>query len=132
MFGEETIYGRKSVYVDEKNRIRVPRFTGCEKGDKLLIIDEKEFLSVYSEEKFKDRENELYKRLYESESEEEKRKYKLEILYLYASVIKKAEITAGLKINISNPENKLKSLIEDNRVLCVGANDHLIIKGNSK
>ena len=48
MFGEKVLIGYSSCNIDEKNRIYLPKFTGAEAGDKLLIIPENENLAIYS------------------------------------------------------------------------------------
>ena len=49
MFGEESIYGVTTSSVDAKGRFWIPGFTYVEKGDKLLIIKEEDFIRIAKE-----------------------------------------------------------------------------------
>ena len=48
MFGEKVLIGYSSCNIDEKNRIYLPKFTGAEAGDRLILIPENENLAIYS------------------------------------------------------------------------------------
>lgn len=48
MFGENKIIGRKNSILDSKNRTSIPQFSGIERGDKLVLIQENEdSFSIY-------------------------------------------------------------------------------------
>ena len=50
MFGEESIYGQSIIHLDDKRRIILPKYTYAEKGDKLVIVRKKGYLSVERED----------------------------------------------------------------------------------
>ena len=48
MFGKKIMLGNTIQTIDEKHRIILPKFTGAEKGDKLVLFQEENFFSIYS------------------------------------------------------------------------------------
>lgn len=52
MFGENKIIGRKNSILDAKNRTSIPKFSGIEQGDKLVLIQENEESFLIYEKKY--------------------------------------------------------------------------------
>ena len=50
MFGESSIYGKCIIHLDDRNRIILPKFTSAEKGDKLLLVRNKGYMSIHRED----------------------------------------------------------------------------------
>ena len=48
MFGSEKIIGRKNATMDYKNRISLPNFTYAEKDDKIIVLSQEDYFSLYS------------------------------------------------------------------------------------
>lgn len=121
MFGEESIYGQRMVTVDHKGRLMLPKFTGIEAQEILLIVDNIDYLSVCKEKMIEERVKQL-KELYIDADLEGKRKIELELLKIYESVLKKVKSDNQHRINLG----EIKT--ESNNFLCVGAKDHVIFK----
>ena len=47
MFGKESIYGQSMVHLDDKKRIILPKFTGATQGDRLVLVRNKNYLSIH-------------------------------------------------------------------------------------
>ena len=48
MFGDKVLVGYSSTNIDEKNRLRLPKFTCADAGDKLVIVPDGKRLLIYS------------------------------------------------------------------------------------
>ena len=48
MFGDKVLVGYSSTNIDEKNRLRLPKFTCADAGDKLVVVPDGKRLLIYS------------------------------------------------------------------------------------
>jgi len=122
MFGENIILGQAEASLDGKNRIILPKFTGAEEGDKLVIVDEIDFLSIYSEEVFTKQIELLEAELNQSQNITELRRNNLRLLRYYRRILKRVTCDKYHKINLGLVKNN------KNKIICIGAKDHLIIQ----
>lgn len=120
MFGEESIYGKSIIHLDDKNRIILPKYTGAEKGDKLLLVRKNEEIQIHREDIFDSKVIKLEELCLQSTGELKIEKEK-ELLELYNSIIKKVTCDSQNRITLS--EIKDCSEIE-----CIGARQYLILK----
>lgn len=121
MFGQESIYGQRMVTVDHKGRLMLPKFTGIEPQEILLIVDNIDYLSLYKEEMIETK-IKMLEELYINSDSDKKRKIELELLKIYESVLKKVKSDNQRRINLG----EIKT--DSNNFLCVGAKDHVIFK----
>ncbi len=110
MFGEKSIYGQSIVHIDDKNRIILPKYTYAEPGDKLLVINEGEYLAIHSEQ-------EIEEKLKQKEKELDKK----ELFMLYSSILKKVECDKQGRITLGD-------ITDSNELECIGAREYLILK----
>lgn len=119
MFGEKSIYGQSSIHLDDRKRIILPKYTYAEAGDSLLIINEGEYLAIYSESEFEQKLKQKEKELEQSSSRTKKAK-KIELLILYSSILKRVTCDKQGRITLGN-------IIESNEIECIGAREYLIL-----
>lgn len=55
MIGNEIITGNSTQKIDNKHRIILPNFTNAEEGEKLVLYEEFDFISIYSQSKFEEK-----------------------------------------------------------------------------
>lgn len=125
MFGEESIYGQSIIHIDDKNRAFIPKFTGVEKDDNLLILNKGEHIDIYSVEAFEESLKQLEKSFFGNDLQM-KQQLDLEILKLYSSILRKVKVDSQARINFGNVE------LEDKEILCIGAKDHIMLKTKFK
>lgn len=124
MFGEENILGQCEKTVDEKHRIIIPSFTKSEKGDKLILLYDKEFdvYRIFDIEQINKKYEELSEKLKAASNDKEEKRYEEKLLKLSRSILKVLFTDGQKRINLTDK-------FEPNaKVYCVGANDHLILE----
>ena len=52
MFGENEIIGKETIKLDSKRKFRLPKFSGAELGDKLVIIKRSNNFMIYKTEDY--------------------------------------------------------------------------------
>jgi len=131
MFGDKNIFGNGTMFVDDKNRIILPKFTHREVGDRLVIVknDESNSYDVYREDKYSEKlklqidylEDKLNK------TTDSKKREELQILLnaLYSHVLASVKCTYQGRIVITSILEKDEKL---DHVEVIGAYDHLMIK----
>ena len=124
MFGEQSIYGQSNVRIDDKNRIILPKYTYAEAGDKLLVINDGEYLSIHSEQEFEEKLRQKELEL-EKSSLKQKNAKKRELLILYSSVLKRVTCDKQGRITLGN-------ITDSNELKCIGAREYLILKPEKK
>lgn len=122
MFGEDTIYGRTEIKKDNKNRIVLPAFTYAEFNDSLLILNNKDFIDIYSELDFNKILDNLELKIKNSNNKKEENILKKDLLKMYELVIKKVKCDNQRRINIYPMYN------EESKLICIGARDHIMVK----
>ena len=122
MFGENIMLGQTIVKLDKGNRITLPKFTNAEVGDELLIVDEIDFLSVYSKETYIKQIKCLEDKLKKCENVDELRKNNLKLLRFYRTILSNVKCDKYHRIYLGSVKNNT------NDILCIGAKDHLIIQ----
>ena len=115
MFGEKGIYGKSIIHVDDKNRIIMPKYTGAEAGDKLLIVKCDGYLALHRVEEFE----EIIK-------QKEKELSEKELLEFFSSILKQSECDKQLRIPLGDAV-ECKAELE-----CIGARKYLILKPRKK
>ena len=124
MFGEESIYGQSIIHLDDKNRIILPKYTGAEKGDKLVIVRKKGYLSVEREDILDSKIKEL-ERLCLKSVDSEKTKYEIEFYKMCSSILKKVTCDSQGRITLGN-------IVDRNEIKCIGARQSLILEPQKK
>ena len=126
MFGEKSILGQSICTIDYKNRIILPKFTNAEEGDNLIVVDEIDFLSIYKEDTYMKKILLLEEKIKNSNSIDELRKNNLKLLLGYRTILKKVVCDKQHRINLGKIET------DTNEIMCIGANDHLIIQAKKR
>lgn len=121
MFGENKIIGEKIVKVNSSNNITLPKFTGVETGDDLVIVKLFEEYIIYRSEYFQKLINILKERLKSAPTLEEKLKIKQDIRAAYYSILR--EVICNNKRSISLPPE-----LRCNEIKCIGKNKGLVLK----
>ena len=116
MLGDNEIYGKKTRTLDYKNRIILPKESGIELKEKLIVYEDNGYCSLYSKKYFDKNQN------IEGKSFEEKKK-ELDDLALKIIAIIKVETESRITI----PKEILDYYGIEKEVLLVGAKDHINI-----
>ena len=124
MFGEESIYGQSVIHLDDKKRIILPKYTYAEKGDKLVIVRKKGYLSVEREDILDSKIKEL-ERLCSKSVDPEKTKLEIEFYKMCSSVLKKVTCDSQGRITLGN-------IVDSNEIKCIGARESLILEPQKK
>lgn len=120
MFGDESIYGQSTIHIDDKKRIILPKYTGAEKGDKLVIVRKKGRLYVEREDILDSKIKEL-ERLCSHSTNPEETKEEIELFKMYSSIIKKVTCDSQGRITLGD-------IIDSNEIKCIGARESLILE----
>ena len=120
MFGEESIYGKSIIHLDDKNRIILPKYTGAEKGDKLILVRKKGRIHVCREDILDSKIKEL-ERICLRSTDPEKTKLEAELFKMYSSILKKATCDSQGRITLGN-------IAKSNEFECIGARESLILE----
>ena len=124
MFGEESIYGQSIIHLDDKKRIILPKYTGAEKGDKLVIVRKKGYLSVEREDILDTKIKELEK-LCSCSVDPEKSKLEIELFKMYSSILKKVTCDSQGRITLGDAA-------DSDEIKCIGAREYLILEPQKK
>lgn len=124
MFGDETLIGLSKVNVDCKGRMFLPAKTKREKGDKLVLVYDKD-IDKYIIYKLEDIESSLKffsEKINKESSALKIVEWKKRELEFSRSILKNLTVDAQGRIQLMEPLTNYKSLI------LVGCRDHLIIE----
>lgn len=131
MFKDKGICGQSEMFVDDKNRMILPEYTGAEPGENLVIVRNKESkcYDVYDEEhyteKLKIQIDYLENKLKITIELEKREKLQLLLNDIYTSIL--AKVTCDTKKRIV-----VTSILEEsekiNKVKAIGAFDHLMLR----
>lgn len=124
MFGKESMYGQTIVHLDDKKRIILPKFTGATQGDRLVLVRNKNYLSIHREVNIERRIKELEAR-YEKSSGEEKIQIEIQLFEMYKSILKKIKCDKERRVTLGD-------VIEGNEIECIGAREYLILNTKLK
>ena len=136
MFGEEEIKGITQIKIDEKGRIKLPKFTKAESGEEVALMFniEQTKIVVMKLQEFEDklaclaqRVEELYK--------ERKIDYKTRLRYqryIYGECCLEPPISVTSGERISIPKRAIRKLNLKDQVYCVGNETRLDIYPNEE
>ena len=124
MFGEESIYGQSIIHLDDRKRIILPKYTGAEKGDKLVIVRKKGYLTVEREDILDSKIKELEK-LCSRSVDPEKTNLEIEFFKMCSSILKKVTCDSQGRITLGDT-------IDSNEIKCIGAREYLILEPQKK
>ena len=124
MFGEESIYGQSTIHLDDRKRIILPKYTGAEKGDKLVIVRKKGYLTVEREDILDSKIKELEK-LCSHSVDPEKTNLEIEFFKMCSSILKKVTCDSQGRITLGDT-------IDSNEIKCIGAREYLILEPQKK
>jgi DNA-binding transcriptional regulator/RsmH inhibitor MraZ len=124
MFGEESIYGQSIIHLDDKKRIILPKYTGAEKGDKLVIVRKKGRLYVERED-ILDRKIKELERLCSRSVDPEKAKFEIEFYKMCSSILKKVTCDSQRRITLGDE-------LDSDEIKCIGARESLILEPQKK
>lgn len=122
MFGEESMYGQKEVSIDEKGRMLLPAYTKREKGDKLFLIYDEDIClyQIFNFSTYDDIVNKLQNNYLNANNKMDEIYYKKRICEVSKSII------SSLKVD-SQGRVKIGKIYGQNKVLCIGSCDHVIL-----
>ena len=124
MFGEESIYGKSTIHLDDRNRIILPKFTGAEKGDKLLLVRNKGHISIHREDILDCKIRRLEELCFNSTGDIKIEREK-ELFALYNSITKKMTCDSQGRVVLGN-------IIDSREIECTGARESLILEPQKK
>ena len=124
MFGEESIYGQSIIHLDDKRRIILPKYTGAQKGDKLVIVRKKGRLYVEREDILDSKIKEL-ERLCSRSANPEETKEEIELFKMYSSILKKVTCDSQGRITLGD-------ITDSDKIKCIGARESLILEPQKK
>lgn len=122
MFGEEKIFGKSEISIDEKNRIKLPKFTYAEAGDRIIIQQEDDALKISNELKITKIIEEIEESLKYVENISEAKTLKEKIDKLCISIISKKICDQQNRIILPNG---IFDTSETNRIMSVGYGDYI-------
>ena len=122
MFGEEKMFGKSEISIDEKNRIKLPKFTYAESGDRIIIQQEDDALKISNELKITKIIEEIEEALKYVENISEAKTLKEEIDKLCISIISKKICDQQNRIILPNG---IFDTSETNRIMSVGYGDYI-------
>ena len=124
MFGENAILGQDEVSIDEKHRIILPASTRREKGEKLILLFDKEVekYKIYSIKKATEEFEMINSRIKEAKTKDEATEYKKRLYEYSKSILKCSNVDAQGRILLTDTFKK------STKVNCIGAYDHLILE----
>ncbi len=121
MFGEKVLIGYSSCNIDEKNRVYLPRFSGAEAGDRLLIIPEDENIAIYSSSTL----DNYVEKISLLNDVNEKKEYLNEFRKYCENAIQEATVDKQKRITLSTNIDFIDKNIEIR-----GSGDRLLVSGN--
>jgi DNA-binding transcriptional regulator/RsmH inhibitor MraZ len=124
MFGESSIYGKSIIHLDDKNRIILPKFTSAEKGDKLLLVRNKGYISIHKQDILDSKIRKLEELCFNSTGDIKIEREK-ELFELYNSITKKMICDSQGRVGLGD-------IIDTREIECVGAREYLILKPQKK
>ena len=122
MFGEEKMFGKSEISIDEKNRIKLPKFTYAESGDRIIIQQEDDTLKISNESKITKIIEEIEETLKHVENISEAKTLKEKIDKLCISIISKKICDQQNRIILPNG---IFDTSETNRIMSVGYGDYI-------
>lgn len=122
MFGEEKIFGKSEISIDEKNRIKLPKFTYAEAGDRIIIQQEDDALKISNELKITKIIEEIEEALKHVENISEAKTLKEKMDKLCISIISKKICDQQNRIILPNG---IFDTSETNRIMSVGYGDYI-------
>ncbi len=122
MFGEEKMFGKSEISIDEKNRIKLPKFTYAESGDRIIIQQEDDALKISNELKITKIIEEIEEALKHVENISEAKTLKEKIDKLCISIISKKICDQQNRIILPNG---IFDTSETNRIMSVGYGDYI-------
>lgn len=122
MFGEEKMFGKSEISIDEKNRIKLPKFTYAESGDRIIIQQEDDALKISNELKITKIIEEIEESLKYVENISEAKALKEKIDKLCISIISKKICDQQNRIILPNG---IFDTSETNRIMSVGYGDYI-------
>ncbi len=122
MFGEEKMFGKSEISIDEKNRIKLPKFTYAESGDRIIIQQEDDTLKISNESKITKIIEEIEETLKHVENISEAKTLKEKIDKLCISIISKKICDQQNRIVLPNG---IFDTSETNRIMSVGYGDYI-------
>ena len=122
MFGEEKIFGKSEISIDEENRIKLPKFTYAEAGDRIIIQQEDDALKISNELKITKIIEEIEEALKHVENISEAKTLKEKMDKLCISIISKKICDQQNRIILPNG---IFDTSETNRIMSVGYGDYI-------
>lgn len=124
MFGDQPILGQTELKIDEKGRVLIPSSTKREVGEELVVLNNRNLnlYEIYSAARLKEKIEELNSKIDKSENDFKKIHYEKLLYQLCKSVLKSGKVDSQGRFLIG------KIFEDENKVLSIGAYDHLIIE----
>jgi len=124
MFGEEKMFGKSQIAVDNKTRIILPKSTKREEGDSLALLEDREIniYRIYRAEEIEKTLDKLSEQINDSKTPEERKKYKQELCDLSKSILRISKVDKFGRIILGDSFKNVKT------VNVFGARDHLLLE----
>lgn len=124
MFEDKQLYGKDELKIDTKGRIFLPKYTKREPGDELVIVYNKEIskYEIYSIKRYNEIMETLKKYSLKTVNKLEKLRYEKRIYEMCKSILKQVTVGTQNRIQIGKIYPNMQ------RILCIGAYDHLILE----
>ena len=116
------MFGKSEISIDEKNRIKLPKFTYAESGDRIIIQQEDDTLKISNESKITKIIEEIEETLKHVENISEAKTLKEKIDKLCISIISKKICDQQNRIVLPNG---IFDTSETNRIMSVGYGDYI-------
>lgn len=124
MFGEESLLGQNELKIDTKGRIFIPIETKREVGERLVLLYDEDLniYKIYSYKKLEEKLKELNKMILNAKNKTDEIYYKKKLYEISKSILKCSKVDSQGRIIIG------KIFDEQNKVLSIGCEDHLVIE----
>jgi len=121
MFGEERMYGQTNISLDVKRRMNVPTFTKAEQNERLVIVNEGDFFSIYEKNHYLEQIKDLEEQYSKTTNMDERRKMHLELLKFYQTILKEVVVDKQRRFVLG------PNFEPNENLCCIGAGDHIIL-----
>ena len=124
MFGEKPMYGQNELKLCDKGRIFIPASTKREPGEELILLYNSfsKVHEIYSSKILEEKFEKLNQLLMNAQNEQDKKYYEISLLQLSKSILKSEKVDAQGRFLTG------KVFEGEEKLLCTGAYDHLIIE----
>lgn len=124
MFGDNILLGQWEVAQDSKKRIIIPLETGRQLNDELAFIynENLNVCEIYSKKNIEEKQEQLLSKIRKAKNTKERIECEKELYNFWKSILRIEKLKSQGRMHIGNVFEGQE------KVLVIGANDHLIIE----